>query len=392
MVTLLHVALVLHPHGVVHLVAVHVHLLDLEVFLAVQIAVFVVNSVALGSQFHLTGLVLLRQHLDLEFLRVFASGTSKTRGGVRTLGGDHGSLRPHGVSVSLLLVDLQVFHALQDFNIWLVALIFRLQELLRVGPADGPQRRLVDGNFIVKLRVRGLQLLQRHDLHHALAVTGGVRIGLRHQFHVGEGLHKQFLVPRDGRLAVALPEAFGMLAEALHQQGELFGLRAVHALVDGVQDFGGLFNHRQRGADRGVSAALAHLQFRRATHAHASLAHVLHQRHQRPRWLLVGQRHDGIADLLATSLDLSAATRRDAEDIGVLTRPDIADQEAGEVGVHPSVQQLAPRGGDRVGGVAEDVQQADVVEPQPRHERVFHERRTRLWQHAGFGLVIVAGD
>ena len=52
-VALLHVALMLHPHGIVHLVAVHVHLLDLQVFLAVQIAVLVVGHVAAGRKLHL---------------------------------------------------------------------------------------------------------------------------------------------------------------------------------------------------------------------------------------------------------------------------------------------------------------------------------------------------
>jgi len=215
---------------------------------------------------------------------------------------------------------------------------------------------------------------------------------LRHQFDIGEGLHKQFLVPRDGGLAVALPEALRVFAEALHQQRKLFGLCAVHALVDRVQDFGCLFDHGEGCSHRRISTALAHLQFRRATDTHASLAHVLHQPHQGLRRLLVRQRHDGVGDLLATSLDLCAAPRRDAEDVGVLAGTDIADQEAGEVGIHASVQQFAPCGGDRVGGVAKDVQQADVIEAQPRHERVLHERCTRLRQHSRLRLVVVAGD
>ena len=183
-----------------------------------------------------------------------------------------------------------------------------------------------------------------------------------------------------------------MLTEALHQQRELFGLRTVHPLVNRIQHLGGLFNHGQRGANGGVRTALAHLQLRSATHAHSRLAHVLYQRHQRAGRFLVGQRHNRIADLLAPSLDLCAAPWRDAEDVGVLARTDIADQEAGEVGVHASIQQLPPRGGDRVGGVAEDVQKPNVVEPKPRHERVLDKRGAGLRQHPSFGLVVVAGD
>ena len=223
-------------------------------------------------------------------------------------------------------------------------------------------------------------------------MAGGVRVGLRDQLNVGQGLHKQLFVPLHGGLAVAFPEALRVFAEALDQKGELFGLCAVHALVDGVLDFGGLLDHGQRGANRGIGTAFAHLQLGCATHAHARVAHVLHQPHQGLRRLFVGQRHDSIADLLAASLDLCATARRDAEDVGVLPRAHVADQEAGEVGVHASIQKFAPCGGDGVGGVSKDVQQADVIEAEAGHECVLHKRGPCLRQHARIGLVVIAGD
>ena len=71
-----------------------------------------------------------------------------------------------------------------------------------------------------------------------------------------------------------------MLLEAVAQKAELFSLRGVHALVDRVQHLGGLFDHRQSGADRRIGPTLAHLKLRRAAHARAGLGHVLDQRHQ----------------------------------------------------------------------------------------------------------------
>ena len=90
-------------------------------------------------------------------------------------------------------------------------------------------------------------------------MAGCVGVGLRHQLHVIQRLHEQFFIPLEGGLAVALPEAFGMLAEAFQQQRELLGLRAVHALVDSVHDLGGLVDHGQRCTHGCIGAAFANL-------------------------------------------------------------------------------------------------------------------------------------
>ena len=93
-------------------------------------------------------------------------------------------------------------------------------------------------------------------------------------------MDEKLFIPLQGGLAVALPKAFGMLSEALQEQGKLLGLRAVHALVDCVHDLGGLIDHGKRCADWGIGAAFANLRLRGAADTHASLGHVLHQRHQ----------------------------------------------------------------------------------------------------------------
>ena len=177
----------------------------------------------------------------------------------------------------------------------------------------------------------------------------GVRICLRNKIAVIERLQERLLVPRKCGHAVLLPEALGVFLEAVAQQLELFGLRRVHALVNCVHDLRGLIDHRQRRADGSVSAPLADLLYQRT------------------------------------------AARRNAEDVGVLTSASVAVQKAREVCIHARVEHLAPRSRDGVRGVAEDVQQADVVETKTRHERVFDERGSCFGQLL-IVLVVVAHD
>ena len=219
-----------------------------------------------------------------------------------------------------------------------------------------------------------------------------VRVGLRDKVAVVERGEERRLVPRVSRLLVALPEALGVLVEAAGEELELLRLRRVHPLVDGVHDLGGLINHGQRRANGRVGPALAHLHLARAANPHAGLGHVGDEAHQRGRGaVVVGQGHDGLIDGHAAGLHQRAAAGRDAEDVGVLAGAIVRHEEAGEVGVHAAVKQFSPRGGDGVGGVAEDVEQADVVEAEARHEGVLDEVGAGLGERR-LVLVVVADD
>ena len=224
----------------------------------------------------LAGFVLLGHHLD----RIGTDRTTFCLADLRALRLQHVSLRPHGVGVGLLLGDLDVLDTLYNFRRRLVALGLRLQELLGVRPADGAQGGLVDSDSVVQARASRLQLLQGHDLHDALGVASGVRVSLRDQFDVVQRGQQHLWVPLNRWLAVALPEALGVLAEAVAQEAKLFGLCGMHALVNRVQDLGGLLDHRQGGSDRRIGPALANLHLRRAAEAHAGGGNVLGQRHQ----------------------------------------------------------------------------------------------------------------
>ena len=296
------------------------------------------------------------------------------------------------LGVCLLLLDLH--HRLSVLNLRRGLILERggrHHELGRVAPAHRLQGGGVDGDGVVQAGVALLELLQAHDLHHALAVAGRVRVGLRDKLAVIERLQERRLVPRIRGLLVALPEALGVLLKATGQKLELLRLRSVHALVDGVQDLGGLVDHGQRGAHRRVGAALAHLHLGRAADSHPGFGHVGDEVHQRRAGLLVGERHHGLIDRHAASLDQGAAAGRDAKDIGVLPGAGVGHEEAGEVGVHARVQHLAPSRRDGVGGVAEDVEQANVVEAEAGDEGVLDEVRARLGQVC-LVLVVVADD
>ena len=295
------------------------------------------------------------------------------------------------LGVGLLLLDADHCLSVLDFRRGLLLEgRGRHHKLLRVAPAHCLHGGGVDGDGVVHRRVLRLKLLQADDLHHALRLRRGVRIRLRHQLGVVEGLDERLLVPLVGGLLVALPEALGVLAEALDEEAKLLGLRGVHALVDRVQHLGRLIDHGQRRAHRRIGPALADRLLRRAAEAHAGLGDVGHEVHQAHARLLVRERHDGLIDRQPARLDESAAAGRDAEDVGVLAATGVGEQEAGEVGEHARVEHLAPRRRDCVRGVAEDVKEADVVEAEARHERVLDERGSRLGQVVS--LVVVADD
>ena len=182
-----------------------------------------------------------------------------------------------------------------------------------------------------------------------------------------------------------------MFLKELDEHLKLFGLGGVHALVNGVHDLRRLLDHGKGRADRGVCPALPDLLLRRSADPHAGHRHVGDEGHQSGGGLLVRQGHDGLTERHAASLDQSASAGRDAEDVGILTSAGVGQQEAGEVGVHARIQQLAPRCRDGVRSVTEDVQEANVVEAHARHEGVLHEVLTRLGELLGV-LVIVADD
>ncbi len=181
-----------------------------------------------------------------------------------------------------------------------------------------------------------------------------------------------------------------MLTEAPEQQFKLLRLRGMNALVNRIKNLGGLVNQGQRGPDRRVCPALAHLQFRRAANPLRSLLNGGQKLHHGRAGFLVGKRHDGVLKRHAIGLDQRTATGGDAEDIGILPGAGVRHEEAGKIGKHARVQHFAGQGGGGIGQVAHDVQQADIIEAKAGHERIFHE------VHARFGhfviLVIVADD
>ena len=179
-------------------------------------------------------------------------------------------------------------------------------------------------------------------------------------------------VPRVGRTLATLPKALGMLFKRPDKQLELFALGCVHAFMHCVQNFSCLLKHCQRSSDRHIGLAFANLLLRRAANSHAGLRHVVYKRHQRPGGLLVGQRHNGLAQRHAAGLNQRSAAGRDAEDVGVLSRSGIRQQEAGEVGVHACIKKLTPRGCNRVGSVTQNVQQTYVIEPHTGDKGILH--------------------
>ena len=160
--------------------------------------------------------------------------------------------------------------------------------------------------------------------------------------------------------------------------------------MDAVHHLLGLLDHGERGAYRSVSPALTDRLLARAADTHASRGHALGQGHQGLGGLLVGQGHHGLTDGQATSLHQGAAAWRHAEDVGVLAGAGFGHQEAGEVGVHAGIEQLAPSCRDGVDGVAQDVQQPNVIEPEAGHEGVLDEVLARLRQFAV--LIVVPHD
>ena len=158
--------------------------------------------------------------------------------------------------------------------------------------------------------------------------------------------------------------------------------------MDRVHDFGGLINHSQRGANRSISTAFAHHHFAGAANAHTRLGHVVHKGHKSPRRLLVWQGHHRLIDWQTACLDQSSAARRDAEDVGVLTSACVGHEEAGEVGIHASVQHFAPSSRDGVGRVAKDMQEAKVIEAHARHKSVLNEVLTAFRKLSGVFVVI----
>ena len=256
--------------------------------------------------------------------------------------------------------------------------LLRDHELLRVRPTHRLQRRRVDRNRIVERWVRGLNLFQRHDLHQTLSLACGVWIGLRNEVDLIHATQEGFLIPCTSWLAVLLPEALRVLLETAHEHRELLGLRSMHALVNGIENLGGLIDHGDCGADRSIRPTFAHGCFGCAAKAHACLGHVLDEGHQCLRWFFVWQRHDGLIDWHAACLHQRSASRRHAEDVRVLSCASVGIQKSREVGIHSRIQQLSLCGGDGVGRVAEHMQKPEVVEPHPRNECVFHEVLARL--------------
>ncbi len=72
-------------------------------------------------------------------------------------------------------------------------------------------------------------------------------------------------------------------------------------------------------------------------------------------------------------LEADAGARRHAELVGVLPAEQFGIEEPGEVGEHAGVEGFAPRRSQRLGGVAEDIQQADTVEAEAGDEHEHHE-------------------
>ena len=148
--------------------------------------------------------------------------------------------------------------------------------------------------------------------------------------------------------------------------------------MHGIHDLRGLINHRQRRADRRVSAPLANLLLRRATNTHARLGHVFGQCHQAAANVLIRQRHDCLVKLHAVGLNQCATARRHAEDVGVLACAVVGHKKAREIGVHASIQHLTPSSRQSIRRITQDVQQTNVVKAHAWNERILDEIDSRF--------------
>ena len=245
---------------------------------------------------------LLKHHIGLLGLHVLRVLQALTRRLLR-LGVKISRLRLSNdlLAIAILLPDQNIGDSLQDhrvvhdhlLDVWRLRLA---EELLGVIPAHR-LHGVSDDSLLVKQFGRTRHdLHQSRDLHDTLRMAGRVRIGLRRQLIILNGPQKRLRIPIIGGLLVALPEAFRVVLERPHQQPELFGLRRVHPLVNGVQHLGGLVDHGQRRADRRIGAAFAHLAFACPANPHASLRHVINKRHQSLRRSLIRQRHYSLID------------------------------------------------------------------------------------------------
>ena len=246
-------------------------------------------------------------------------------------------------AVAVLLFQQQIRHFLKDYGIghdhlFNVRRLGLRKELLGVIPTHRLQGVRNHSFFVKQFRRRRHDLHQARDFHHALRVARRVRVSLRRQFVILNGLQEGLFIPVMGGLFVALPKAAGIVFKRANQQPELLSLRGVKAFVDRVHNFGGLINHGQRCANRGVGTALADLLLAGPANSHAGLRHVVYKRHQCLRRRLVGQGHYGLIDWETASFNKCTSARRHTENICILTRTGISHEKTGEVGIHSCIK------------------------------------------------------
>ena len=148
--------------------------------------------------------------------------------------------------------------------------------------------------------------------------------------------------------------------------------------MHGIHDLDRLLDHGEHGSDRHISASLAHLDLGGAPDAAPGLDNLLHERHQWRHLLrVIGQRHRKLPDRHAAGFNLRRTARRNAEDVGILPARGFGGQKSGEIGEHAVIEHETPCRRGRIRGIAEDMQQSDIVKSRPRRERELDEHLFR---------------
>ena len=158
-----------------------------------------------------------------------------------------------------------------------------------------------------------------------------------------------------------------------------------------IHHFGRLLDQSDCRAHRSLQIALTNRHFGRTTKPLTILRHRVGNASQRRRRFFVRKWHHRLGNWHSTRLDQCTTTRRNAENIAVLPTTHIRIQKSRERGVHTGIEKFSPCCCHRVCCVAQNMQEANRVEPKARYENVRHELLARDGQVFG-ALVVITHD
>ena len=223
-----------------------------------------------------------------------------------------------------------------------------------------------------------------------MRMAGSIGVSLRNEVIVVNSPQEDLFVPLRGRGPIAVPERFRVLLEAINKKLKLLRLGSMEALMDRIENLLCLVDQGQRGSNGSVLPSLTNRRLSRSANTLSICGNAFGKLHQCRGRLLIGKRHDGLIDWQAASLDRSATTRRDTEDVCVLAGTRIRKQEAGEIAVHTRIKKFPPSSRHGIGCIAQNMKQSNVVEAKSRNKRILHEYFAGGWKL--ISLIVIADD